>query len=257
MTSVLPQGLAAQAGICQSDILLTLDDVPLVKTEDLEDRLKAAGDKALKLELLHRGQKKTVQIQPRSRSPSGRCSPHPPEFWIGVSVTPVTPALRAQLQIPADQGLMVSGIIDDGPAAKAGFKVNDIFLSINGKHVSDQADLVKLVQTTEKNRWPSRSSGKARGARSRSRPNGGRVPTLPQPNCGTLATGTSYVLGPSCRANSGASPPHPILRGRILRTRILLIQLGQFLHRQMPVRLPIVWIPWPPRSRSCARPWTS
>ena len=146
VTSVLPQGLAAQAGICQSDILLTLDDVPLVKTEDLEDRLKAAGDKALKLELLHRGLKKTVQIQPRIKVTFGPVQPAPPEFWIGVSVTPVTPALRAHLQIPADQGLMVSGIIDDGPAAKSGFKVNDIFLSINGKHVSDQADLVKLVQ---------------------------------------------------------------------------------------------------------------
>jgi serine protease Do len=146
VTSVLPQGLAAQAGISQSDILLTLDDVPLVKTEDLEERLKAAGDKALKLELLHQGLKKTVQIQPRIKVTFGPVQPAPPGFWIGVSVTPVTPALRAQLQIPADQGLMVNEIIDDGPAAKSGFKVNDLFLSINGKHVSDQAELVKLVQ---------------------------------------------------------------------------------------------------------------
>jgi len=145
-TSVLPQGSAAQAGICQNDILLTLDDVPLAKSEDLEERLKTAGGKTLNLVLLHHGQKKTLQVQPKVKVTIGPVQPAPPEFWIGVSVTSVEPALRAQLQIPADQGLIATGVIKDSPAAKAGFKVNDILLTINDKHLLDQAELVKLVQ---------------------------------------------------------------------------------------------------------------
>ncbi len=146
-TGVLPQGSAAQAGICQNDILLALDDVSLSKPEDLEERLKTAGDKTLNLVLLHRGQKKTLPVQPKVKVTFGPVQPALPEFWIGVSVTPVEPALRAQLQIPADQGLLTTGVIEDSPAAKAGLKLNDILLTMNGKHLLDQAELVKLVQT--------------------------------------------------------------------------------------------------------------
>ncbi len=145
-TSVLPQGPAAHAGICQNDILLTLEDVPLAKPEDLEEHLKAAGNKTLNLVLLHQGQMKTLKVQPKVKVTFGPVQPALPEFWIGVSVTPVEPALRAQLQIPADQGLMATLVFKDSPAAKAGFKVNDILLTMNGQQLLDQAELGKLVQ---------------------------------------------------------------------------------------------------------------
>ena len=131
VTSVAPQGAAAQAGVCQNDILLSLDDAPLAKAEDLEVKLKAAGDKTLNLVLLHQGQKKILQVQPKLKVTFGPAQPAPPEFWIGVSVSAVEPALQAQLQIP-NQGLIVTSVIDESPAAKAGLKVNDILLSING-----------------------------------------------------------------------------------------------------------------------------
>ncbi len=146
VTSVAPQGAAAQAGVCQNDILLTLDDAPLAKGEDLEGKLKAAGDKTLNLVLLHQGQKKILQVQPKLKVTFGPPPPAPPEFWIGVSVTPLEPALRAQLQIPANQGLIATSVMDDSPAAKAGLKVNDILLSINGKGLLEQTELATLVQ---------------------------------------------------------------------------------------------------------------
>ncbi len=145
-TSVLPQGPAAQAGISQNDILLTLDDVPLTKPEDLEEKLKSAGDKPLNLVLLHHGQKKTLQIQPKVKVTFGPVQPAAPEFWIGVSVTPVEPALRAQLQIPADQGLITTGVIENTPAVKAGLKVNDILLTMRGSPLRNHNEFVKLVQ---------------------------------------------------------------------------------------------------------------
>jgi membrane-associated protease RseP (regulator of RpoE activity) len=146
-TSVLPQGLAAQAGICENDILLTLDDVPLGKPEDLENRLKAAGDKTLSLVLLRHGQKKTLQVQPKVKVTFGPAQPALPEFWIGVSVTPVEPALRDQLQLPADRGLVATGIMENSPAAKATFKVNDILLTLNGEPLH----LGNLQTTVQKN----------------------------------------------------------------------------------------------------------
>jgi hypothetical protein len=145
-TSVSPHGPAAQVGICENDILLTLGDTPLGKPEDLEEDLKAAGDKPLSLVLLHHGEKKTLLVQPQIKVAFGPVQPDPPAFWIGVSVSPVEPALRAQLRIPDDQGLLATEVIADSPAAKVGLKVNDILLTMAGKPLKDQATLVDLVQ---------------------------------------------------------------------------------------------------------------
>jgi membrane-associated protease RseP (regulator of RpoE activity) len=145
-TSVAPQGMAARAGICENDILLTLGDAPLGKAEDLEERLKAAGDKPVGLVLLHQGSKKTVQVQPHLRVTFGPVQPQPPAFWIGVSVSPVEPALRAHLRLPAEQGLIVTEVIADSPAAKSELKVNDILLTMAGEPLKNQAALIDLVQ---------------------------------------------------------------------------------------------------------------
>jgi hypothetical protein len=145
-TSVAPQGMAARTGICENDILLTLGDAPLGKAEDLEERLKAAGDKPLGLVLLHQGAKKTVQVQPHLKVTFGPVQPQPPAFWIGVSVAPVEPALRSHLRLPADQGLLATEVVAGSPAAKAGLKVNDILLTMAGKPLKDQATLIDLVQ---------------------------------------------------------------------------------------------------------------
>jgi membrane-associated protease RseP (regulator of RpoE activity) len=148
VTGVRPQGPAAHAGIQQNDILLTLGDAPLAKPEDLEEHLKAAGEKPLGLVLLHHGQRKTLKVQPRIKVLFGPVQPGPPAFWIGVTVAPVEPALRAHLKLPSDQGLIATEVIADGPAAKAGLKVYDILVLMDAKPLRDQAGLVDLVQKT-------------------------------------------------------------------------------------------------------------
>jgi serine protease Do len=145
-TAVLPQGPAAGAGISQNDILLTLGDAPLVKPEDLEELLRAAGEKPLGLVILHNGQKKTLKVQPQVKVYFGPVQPAPPAFWIGVTVSPVEPALRAHLKLPSDQGLIAAEVIADGPAAKSGLHVDDILLTMDEKPLRDQAGLVDLVQ---------------------------------------------------------------------------------------------------------------
>jgi serine protease Do len=145
-TSVVPGGPAARAGLSENDVLLTLGDAPLGKPEDLEEQLKAAGDKPIGLLVLHHGEKKSLQVQPQIRVWFGPVRPEPPAFWIGVSVTPLEPALRDQLRIPADEGLLATDVVAEGPGARAGLKVNDILLTMDGKPLKEQPTLVELVQ---------------------------------------------------------------------------------------------------------------
>jgi membrane-associated protease RseP (regulator of RpoE activity) len=55
--------------------------------------------------------------------------------WLGVHTVPLVPALRAQLEIPEGQGIVIEFIAEEGPAAKAGLEENDIILTLDGKPV--------------------------------------------------------------------------------------------------------------------------
>src|SRR5437660_12817131 len=52
---------------------------------------------------------------------------------LGANLQPVGEALRAQLDLPAGQGLVVEGLRGDGACAWAGLQQNDILLSVADK----------------------------------------------------------------------------------------------------------------------------
>jgi membrane-associated protease RseP (regulator of RpoE activity) len=61
--------------------------------------------------------------------------------YIGVSLAGLTPELREHFGAPKDSGVMVESVQEDSPAEKAGIKVGDIVLSVDGKDVKTSADL--------------------------------------------------------------------------------------------------------------------
>ena len=129
-------------------MLLRLGDTSLAKSEDLEEGLKGAGDRPASLTILRAGKQLTIQVQPRVRVTMGPVQPDPPAFWIGVSVSPVEPALRSQLKLPDNRGLLAIAVVKDGAAAQAEVKVHDILLSLDGKPLDSQEKLVEVVQSS-------------------------------------------------------------------------------------------------------------
>lgn len=76
------------------------------------------------------------------------------QAWLGVGLTTIPSALRAQLAqlIPDQYGLLVNKVTAHSPAAKAGLQVNDIILSFNGTRIQSSNQLAGLVQATTVNR---------------------------------------------------------------------------------------------------------
>lgn len=64
-----------------------------------------------------------------------------PRAYIGVSLMNISPELREHFGAPKDAGVMVEGVQNDSPADKAGIKVGDIVLSVDGKDVKSSGDL--------------------------------------------------------------------------------------------------------------------
>jgi hypothetical protein len=72
-----------------------------------------------------------------------------PQYWLGIGCRPVPPALRAQLNLPEKQGLLVEAVVPDSPAAKAGIVQHDVLLRADHKSLAEPRDLVRAIEATK------------------------------------------------------------------------------------------------------------
>ncbi len=65
--------------------------------------------------------------------------------WLGVQIQPVTEDIADSLDLASADGAMVTLVTEDSPAERAGLKVGDTILELNGKTVKNPRDLAKKV----------------------------------------------------------------------------------------------------------------
>ncbi len=72
-----------------------------------------------------------------------------PKYWIGLlgGGIPDDHVLRAHLDLPSGEGVLVENVVPDSPAGKAGLKRYDILLRANDNELREMQDLVELVRT--------------------------------------------------------------------------------------------------------------
>src|SRR5262249_26422318 len=84
--------------------------------------------------------------------------------YLGISGGSLTPALVDALKLPVDQGVLVSEVVDGGPADNAGIKGGDtsatiegaelrlggdIITEVDGKKVTGMEDIVNIVNSAK------------------------------------------------------------------------------------------------------------
>ncbi len=65
--------------------------------------------------------------------------------WIGVEIQEITPALAESFKLADARGAIIAGVLNGGPADKAGIKPGDVLVEIQGKPVTDPAGMLNLV----------------------------------------------------------------------------------------------------------------
>ncbi|MEN6457485.1 MAG: PDZ domain-containing protein [Thermoguttaceae bacterium] len=71
------------------------------------------------------------------------------QYWLGVECLPMMPALRAQLGLPENQGLLVGGVAPESPAAKAGIERHDVLVRLAGKPLGEVRDLMQAIDSAK------------------------------------------------------------------------------------------------------------
>jgi hypothetical protein len=65
--------------------------------------------------------------------------------WIGIAMEPVQEVVRAQLSLAPGEGIVVSHVAPESPAAKAGLASNDILLRFEDQIIVEPSQLRKLI----------------------------------------------------------------------------------------------------------------
>jgi len=65
--------------------------------------------------------------------------------WIGVEPQDVTPEIADSFGLKQKSGAIVAGVLQGGPADKAGIKPGDILLSVNGEEITDTTRLLNVI----------------------------------------------------------------------------------------------------------------
>ena len=65
--------------------------------------------------------------------------------WIGVEPTEITPDLAKTFNVQRDSGVIITGVLQTGPAFKAGVRPGDVLLAVEGQQVQTVAELLTRV----------------------------------------------------------------------------------------------------------------
>ncbi|MDA8637699.1 Do family serine endopeptidase [Rhodospirillales bacterium] len=69
--------------------------------------------------------------------------------WLGVNIQMLTDDIAASLGLDNTDGVLISNVRPDGPAAKAGMQIGDVILDVNGEKIETLRELPRVIAETE------------------------------------------------------------------------------------------------------------
>ncbi len=144
-------GPAAKAGIVARDVITSIDGAPVKDAHALARKIGTmAPGTSVKLGLMRDGSEKTVTLtlgtlpderQANAAAPQGGAEKGTPK--LGLTLAPAG-------AVGANQGVAITAVDPDGPAAERGMKSGDVILDVAGKTVSNPSDVTKEIADLHK-----------------------------------------------------------------------------------------------------------
>src|SRR5579862_9873351 len=139
---------AAKAGVLSGDVITAVNGTPVKDARELARTIGTIAPNAtVKLDLIRAGQAKTISLtlgempdQQQAKADTGNSEPTSGVPHLGLSVAPASEVSGA-----GAQGVVVTAVDPDGPAAEQGFKTGTVILDVGGKSVANVGDVRKAL----------------------------------------------------------------------------------------------------------------
>jgi serine protease Do len=152
LQNVAPGGPAEKAGLKEGDVIRKVNGQTIEDSGQLTAMVTNLNPGTeVTLEALRDGKPLTFKVKLGERAANlgarGGVGKAPSEGTLrGIAVQNLTPSMRQQLGLPArTQGVMISDLDPNSPAAQAGLQPGDVIESINRRPVSSVADFNNLA----------------------------------------------------------------------------------------------------------------
>ena len=155
ITSVTDKGPASGAGLKAGDVVLAINGKPVANADNLGYRLDTAGvGNDAKFTVLSQGREKTVAIAlaappetvPRDALDLGRDS-----ILGGASIANLSPAVAVEAGVAPDKnGVIVTDVVRNSPAAANGIRPGDILREVNGVEIERTRDVEKITRQRQR-----------------------------------------------------------------------------------------------------------
>ncbi len=161
VVSDVQQGSPAdEAGLQRGDVIVSLADTDIDTASSLRNRvaMQSPGTE-VELGVLRGGERQTVALTlgelPTEASPAEQQQPRDdtrtPSPLQGLQLAPLTPELRARLDVPdeIDSGVVVQRLIPGTPASRIGLQPGDVILEFNRQRVDSPRDFARAFQEAD------------------------------------------------------------------------------------------------------------
>ena len=72
---------------------------------------------------------------------------HPLRGWLGVEARAINPQIAQALNLESTEGVVVVGVVRDGPAHRAGMQPGDVIVSIDGKKITEAHEALLTISS--------------------------------------------------------------------------------------------------------------
>jgi serine protease Do len=148
--NVMKESPAEKGGLKTGDIIQEFKGTKIANVRQLQREVAQSPiNTPATLKILREKQPLTVNVvvgeQPAETAAEPSESPGEMADRFGFSVQDLTPELAERLKIPPGQGVIVSGVEEGGPAARAGVRAGDVIAEVNRERVRSVADFTRAL----------------------------------------------------------------------------------------------------------------
>lgn len=155
---------AEQAGLKEGDIIITYDGKSISNTGSLIRKVRASDPgEEVDIGIVRKGKEMTLTAtigeHPKKKElwidTKGKVLPHvfkrvdEDHGWLGVHLQDVTEQLGEYFGITDGEGALITEVVEDSPAEKAGLRAGDVIVEYDGDEIDDIEELIEAVRETD------------------------------------------------------------------------------------------------------------